>query len=294
MRARIVRYGGMMALALMLSAGLSSCGGNPFKSDSEAVVLAGQDGPTLWESKLQYVRIVDRDMPGVANDHPYVISGDDLRTVLSSVYVSQRVLLQEKQVPLFSPGELQVLSTALASGLAQAESNEDVNFVIIGQHQGALAKERRTNSGRVFISGGRLNIIFGLVHDVYRELDPITNQPIDRRLNPLLPGTRKSDSEPSVRVALDNGQSYYIDPETGKERSDWIVLDIATVLATMAERAGQDTGDISPELIEDISRNKQETANLRDDVANIKEILFDMSDQIDGLKKQIEELKANQ
>jgi hypothetical protein len=142
------------------------------------------------------------------------------------------------------------------------------------------------------MSGGRLNIIFGLIHELYREKDLATGQEIDRRINPLVPGKRKSDSNLATRVALDSGQSFYLDPETGKERSDWLVIDIATVLATAKERKSGDDGTISPELLEDIVRNKQENGNLRQDVGNMKEILFDMSGEIDRLKKEIEELKA--
>jgi predicted RNase H-like nuclease (RuvC/YqgF family) len=70
------------------------------------------------------------------------------------------------------------------------------------------------------------------------------------------------------------------------------VLDIATVLANAKNRKGEDDGRVSPELLEDVARNKQENANLRDDVSAMKEIIFDMNDQIDTLKQQIEDLKA--
>jgi len=138
-----------------------------------------------------------------------------------------------------------------------------------------------------------LNIIFGLTHELYREKDLATGQDVDRRINPLLPGKRKTDSDLSTRVALDSGQSFYLDPETGKERSDWLVIDIATVLATAKERkTGENDGTVNPELLEDVARSKQETGNLRQDVGNMKEILFDMSGEIERLKKEIEDLKA--
>ena len=270
-----------------MTVGLSACG-NPFskKSDDDDVVMS-QSGPVLWESNLQYVRMVPRDQPGT-NQHPLPISSDEMREVLSSLYVNQRVLLRTQQVPLFSPGELQILSTTLAQGLSRAQPNEDITFVTLGVHAGAIAAERKTNSGRVFVDeNGRLNIIFGLVHQEYRDKDQYTGQEIDRRVNPLLPGNRRADSNPATQVALDNGQSYReID---GKERSDWLVIDIPTVLATAAERKGQDNGTLTPEMREEIARTKRQTDNLTDDVANIKEILFEMSEQLEQLKQQIEE-----
>lgn len=290
---RIVKYSGIIAISMTL-AGLTGCGGmfTADKPATEADILLGQEGRTLWETGLQYVKIVDRDVAGVANDHPVAITSEELRTVLSSLYISDTVLFNKIEDPLFSVSELQILSTALSNGLSQAQTNEDVTFVTIGSHRGAIAKEQKTTSGRVFMSGGKLNIVFGLIHEIYRDKDPITQQPIDRRLNPLLPGKRTVDSKPNIRVALDQGQSNYLDPKTGKERADWIVIDIATVLATAKTRKGEDSGQVSPELLEDVARSKQETGNLREDVGSLKEILFEMSDEIDRLKREIEELKT--
>lgn len=286
----IVKYSAAVAVAVALSLGLSGCG-NPLSKDNEVELNA--EGKTVFEAGLQYVKIVDRDVAGVSNGHPFSISSDNMRTVLESIYVTEKVLFNDRQSPLFSAYELQVLSTALPNALSRAESNEDVTFVMNGVHKGTLAKEKQTNSARVFMSGGRLNVIFGLLHEEYREKDAYTGQDIDRRVNPLRPGTRRVDSEPAVRVALDNGQSYYIDPETGEERTDWVVIDIPTVLATAAERdASGEDGLLSPEVKENIARNTQETNNLRDDMANIKEVLFEMSDKLDKMQKQIDGLKA--
>jgi len=292
---QIVKYSGVIAVSLLLASGITGCGGllERDKPQTDLEILQGQEGRTLWESKLQYVRIVDRDIAGIANEHPSPISAEEMRTVLSSLYVTERSgIIGKTENPVFSIGELQVLSTALANGFSQVQANEDINFVTIGAHKGTLGKEQKTTSGRVFISGGRLNIIFGLIHEIYRDKDPITQQPIDRRIHPLLPGTRKFDSKPPSRIALDKGQSNYLDSESGKERTDWLIIDIATVLKTAAERKGDNDGSVSPELLEDVARNKQETGNLRHDVSNVKEILFELSDEIELLKQQIEELKA--
>lgn len=294
---KIVKLGSVIAISMVLAGGLTACGGGLFTADkapTEEDVLLGQDGRTLWESGLQYVKIVNRDMPGPANEHPESISSDQMRTVLSSLTVTETKLFKKIEVPLFAPSELSILSTAIASGLGQAQPNEDINFVSIGSHPGAIAVEQKTNTGRVFISGGRLNIIFGLVHELYRDKDLATGQEVDRRLNPLLPGKRSFDSEPSIGVSLDKGQSYYLDPKTGKERTDWIVIDIATVLATAQERKTGDTGSVTPELLEDVARSKQDASNLRHDVGNMKEIIFDMSEEIEQLKQQIEELKQKE
>jgi len=274
---------------------LTACGGGSMftrdKAPTEADVLLGQKGRTLWESKLQYVKIVDQDTAALANEHPETITADEMRTVLSSLYVIKKGIFKATEEPLFARSELQILSAALSSGLGQLESNEDLTFVSIGKHKGAIAKEDKTVSGRVFISGGRLNIIFGLVHENFREIDIATGQPIDRRIHPLLPGKRSFDSEPQTRIALDSGQANYLDSNTGEERTDWIVIDIATVLATAKERDTGDTSSVTPELLEDVARSKQDSRTLRQDVGKMKEIIFEMSDEIDRLKREIDDLK---
>ncbi|WP_438969653.1 hypothetical protein [Methylophaga sp.] len=285
----ILKNSATIAVIMVLSLGLTACGNSP---KQEGPVIASE-GKKVFETGLQYVQIEDRQSAGASNDHPVSISSENMRTLLESLYITDTVLFKERQSPLFSDYELQVLSSALPSGLARAESSEDVTFVTIGTHKSTLAAERETNTGRVFFSGGRLNIIMGKVREVYREKDPITNQPIDRRTNPLSPGTRASDSEPERSIVLDTGISFYVDPKTGEERTDWIVMDIPTVLATMAEREAEvGEGFLSPEQKEAIARNTQETNNLRDDMANIKEVLFEMSDKLDKLQNQIDELKA--
>jgi len=294
---KIVKLGSVIAVSMILAGGLTACGGGMFTRDkpkTDAEIVLGQEGRVLWESKLQYAKIVDRDVAGVANEHPTAITSDELRTVLSSLYITQKSLIsRNKEVPLFSLGELHILSTAVANGLSQASSEEDINFVSIGTHKGLIAKEQKTTTGRLFISGGRLNIVFGLVHEIYKEKDTATGQEIDRRIHPLLPGTRKSEARMPVRIALDSGQSLYQDPETGKERADWLVIDIATVLAEAKKRKSGDTSSVTPELLEDVARSKQDAGNLREDVSGIKELLFEMSDEIERLKQQIEVLKAN-
>jgi hypothetical protein len=287
----MVKLGGLAAI--IMAAGLTGCGGvlERDKAPTEDEIVLGQEGRTMWESKLQFVKIVKRDLPGI-NEHPESLTSEQIRTLLGSLYVSEGGLISKSENPIFSHGELQILGPSLANGLSQADTSEDVNFVTIGLHKGVIAKEQKTTSGRVFISEGRLNIVFGLVHDPYSELDPATKQPIDRRINPLLPGTRKYEANLPGNLVLDQGQSFYIDAESGKERRDWIVIDIATVLKAAADRKTGNDGLVSPELLEDVARSKQETGNLREDVGNMKEIIFDMSDEIDRLKKEIEALKA--
>lgn len=292
---RTFSFGKVIAVSLVMATTLTGCSGvlerDPEPTEEE--VLLGQKGRTMWEAGLQYVKIESVDKPGVVNDHPDSLTSEQMKTILNYLFVSERILLSKKQVPIFGPGEVQVLAPALSNGFAQAGANEDVTFVTIGSHKSTLAKEDKTTTGRAFIQNGRLNIVFGKLHEIYKDREIATGQEIDRRTNPLLPGKRGVDADLNGLPVLDSGLSFYLDPATGEERRDWLVIDIATVLTKAEEKkAGRNSGLVSPELLEDVARSKQETGNLREDVGSLKEIIFDMSDEIDRLKKEIEVLKA--
>ncbi len=271
-----------LSLILLLSIVLAGCS-SPFKRNVDPSVA----NRTLWEaSDYQYVKVVNSDVPNPANSHPSGITEADMRTILSSLYVSERIALRRRENPIFSVGEQQVLSRALTQGLSLAQAGEDVNFVTIGSHPGALGNSRKTNTGRVFLQNGKLNIIFGIMHEPYSKKDKATNQEIDRRANPLLPGVRATASSKLIgQVALDSGQAFYLDPQTGNERRDWLVIDVATVLATARgkEREAID-GAISPEMREAIAHNSQTVRNLKQDIGNLKELLFDLQAEMDALK----------
>lgn len=110
----IVKFGSIIAVSLIFAGGLIGCGTlTPDAAPTDDEIVLGQEGRTLWETRLQYIKIVDRDKPGIANEHPEAISSEQLRTVLSSLYVSEKSIFGEKQLPVFSPAELQVLSAAV-------------------------------------------------------------------------------------------------------------------------------------------------------------------------------------
>lgn len=93
----IFKYSAALAVAVALSLGLSGCGGPSAKKDVEISVK----GKKVFEAGLQYVQIVDRDLAGSGNDHPFSISSENMRDVLESIYVTQKVLLVDRQSPLF-------------------------------------------------------------------------------------------------------------------------------------------------------------------------------------------------
>jgi hypothetical protein len=231
----------------------------------------------LWEAGEQYVHLSSND-EAINNQHPTVITAEEIRTVLESLFVPERRLIRKKLNPIFSSAEIQVLSTALAQGLALAQPNQDITFVTIGLHPGTFAKVRKANTGRVFFKDGKLQIIFGMIHHEVRDQDRQTGEQIDRRLHPFVVGSRLFETKLSSTVALENGQAFYLDPESGEEREDWLVLDIPTIVAKANHNASDE--QISPDLLEDITRSKQESQNLKEDLTNIKEVVFELKERL--------------
>lgn len=252
-----------------------ACGG-----DSAIKEEAGssEGGRILWEAGEQYVRLSSSD--GAVNQHPAAVTPEEMRAVLESLFVPERRFITKKLNPVFSSGEVQVLSVALTQGLALARPNQDIIFVSMGFYQGTFAKVRKVNTGRVFFKDGKLNIIFGMLHDEVRDQDRQTGQEIDRRLHPFVIGSRLFETNLPDAIALEDGEAFYLDPESGEEREDWLVLDIPTLVANAKADPNISNEQVDPSLVEDIERSKQETQNLKKDLVKVKEVLFELKENL--------------
>lgn len=201
---------------------------------------------TIWQLRDQHVKIERQDRPtGVAvpaNAHPADISVDRLRSMLESIEV--RLPDKNKAVRLFNDDELNILGENIHTALASAGSGEDVTFAIIGHYpvlMGVL-KQRMVTTGRVFCLDGQINIIFGDVLRYVRENE-------DRRLYPLLQGSRAAATPREWTLAAKPGGEAF----TAK-RPDWITYPIAGIVVPAAVPAappgsgsiGTDTKDAPP------------------------------------------------
>lgn len=172
---------------------------------------------TVWQSGDQYVALEKQDKPTgaalIPNAHPVNIHADRIRSALGSIEV--RLRDNEKGIQLFSDPELAVLAENISRGLAKAGPDEDVTFAVIGHHAAlmGLFKERRVTAGRVFSRDGEINIIFG---DLSRDVKD--NE--DRRLNPILPGSRSSSAPRNWELTVKSGETFAM------KRPDWITFPI--------------------------------------------------------------------
>ena len=182
----------------------------------------------LWQAHDQYVAVAAKDASpdSAANDHPAILDYAQIQKGLASLQF--RAKGSDTAIPLFTDYEISVLSEHIRTGLAQAGPNEDVVFAVIGNHTSllGLAKRRMVTTGRVFLSKGKLNLIFGKLHEDVSDYE-------DRRLNPFVPGTRSASGSPSTgRVSSTLGGNGVV-----TKRDDWITLPLADLAENSLNQA---------------------------------------------------------
>ena len=198
---------------------------------------------TIWQSDMGKVEVVSAET-STSNEHPQVFLEEQLVTALReikgqkkrSVAIWNRGKKLDEVAPLFSSTEAQLLAPFLVEALRQANKDEDVTFLIRHPTSKKVARYLTSSSllstsGRVFVRGGKLNIIFGAaLNGASAGLD---NSQITRRYGSVStsrevskPGTRRSKSAIAVRfVESDNVQLADVN---GKQRADWLQLAISS------------------------------------------------------------------
>lgn len=218
-----VVMGRLLAVAAFAAGCLAGCGTmKPAGDDAGAV-------RTIWKAREQFVTVVSRErgggIPDVANDHPVTVTPAGIRKALASVRVLAKG--EETPAPLFTETELKVLEDAVSAGLRQAGPDDDLTFAVIGYHPTlfGLAKEPKVTAGRIFSQEGRLNLILGVVHRDVGESE-------DRRLSPLVPGSRLKPSAIAGRIMPTPGGVQF-----SMKREDWLVFSPAGASAPTVEDA---------------------------------------------------------
>lgn len=95
------------------------------------------------------------------NQHPLTITAEQVADMLKTLQLKS----DGEVIALFAEDELKRLSKPIASALAVARPDQDVEFLSTGQHgMIGIVAPVVGNAGRIFVTGGRLNIILGMVH----------------------------------------------------------------------------------------------------------------------------------
>jgi hypothetical protein len=226
-------------------------------------------GKLIYQAGNQHVSIVRQESDAgnkpPANDHPIEFTAEQLATVLHSLtlqHVGGIIVEKEEVRPLFSDREVSALAPNIARALTRAQPNEDVTFLVAGTHGGMMGKEQAATTGRVFYTGGRLNLIFG---DVYK---PMADK--SARDRALAAGC--GDCQTDDRAVFFNDASRYragdlpeplstiagVDygREGNKVRRDWLVIDVDTIVASVEKQRNR----LPPALEKERREAKMEAA----------------------------------
>lgn len=210
-----------MAL-LVLSAALSGCA---------AGVRNDQDASYLYRSGDDFVRLAPIEPGAPPNSHPFAISEGQLRRLLAGIEV--RGAASIGKAPVFLKEELETIVPPLASALSKAGPNQDVAFAVTSRRGlfGSMSPKSVT-TGRLFMRGDSLNLIFGLVQE-RRDIGEIDYA-----------GVKPEGFVPGSRERRIGDRIWKIEPGRGQlhnQRGDWLVFDRSVIPAAGATQAAPST-----------------------------------------------------
>ncbi|MDH3281888.1 MAG: SHOCT domain-containing protein [Gammaproteobacteria bacterium] len=200
------------SLALIVVCGLAAC------SMPKMPKLFGDrepapDAKVVWNSFDQYVRIEPQDAADSAppNDHPVQLASAQVKALLGRIEL--QIDKNEEAKPVFSEAELKTIAPAISAALAKAGPREDIAVAVAGYHSWVyLFNTKRVNTARIFHRDGNLHVIFNKVLGEYVEGE-------DRRVKPLLPGSRTRSAEFDGQIHAGGSVSF------APGREDWVTVD---------------------------------------------------------------------
>jgi len=236
-------------------------------------LFGGDDGVLIWKGPGQFVKIVDQDWDHghtrpPANSHPTQIKPEDLAVILASIDAPdpQGTAI----VPVFTRREIQTLAEKLSVALDRSQPDQDVVFGAADNHENMASSSLRSSGCRVFLQGGRLNMIFGDVLQSEGSFSSNTSQ----FSKPNRAGRRIDSNGRDIRVATGPGIVYW--QGRGIVREDWILIDMPTVIAAylgMRPRNKTNTAFVTPQQQPPVAGDSLsgENRRLREELARARQ-----------------------
>ena len=113
---------------------------------------------TRWDlQRFTWVRLERRESGAAPNEHPAVIEPGPLRGLLEGV----SLLTGDGPEPLFTADELAHITVPITDALSQATPGEDVVLFSTFKRNGGFLTGGLTITARLFVTGGRLQLIVG-------------------------------------------------------------------------------------------------------------------------------------
>jgi hypothetical protein len=214
---------------------------------------AGAEMPAdhVHRSKSAAVRIEPIEAGAPDNAHPATVPARALRRTLEGLRAARTISISPK--PVFTAEELDEIVAPLAAALAKAGAREDVVFVSRGFH-GIFGKysTATVTTGRMFVHEGRINIIFGLLHDQVDQLERV-----DEAARKFVPGSRAQPLATGWEIAPDGSVRVH-------ERRDWISFEVPSAVEPAAVEAAPARGaDAAAPAPQDNARYQEIEAKLK-------------------------------
>ncbi|HYW93299.1 MAG TPA: SHOCT domain-containing protein [Gammaproteobacteria bacterium] len=225
---------GAAALLAVAVAGCAAQGGGTPPNQANSLNSAPQGSTVLWHSGVQFVALSSQGDGSAPNQQPADLAPAQVRRALAQLKVVRGS--QGAPEPVFTDRTLKVLSPRLAAGLSKAGPHEDVTFAVVSAGNMNLLmihiKQRVVTTGRVFYQNGRLNVIFGLMHQPFET--KYAKYAETGRLPPMPPGDRARRVQSGWRIA--GGQAVE-HPASG--RTDWVSVALARTPVAKAGSAAK-------------------------------------------------------
>lgn len=205
------------------------------------------EGTYLFQGGKQHVKLVKREQEDGAardavNDHPVELGADQVATVLGTITMQHTggiIVEKTEAMAVFSEREIQTLAPHISRGLARAQPDEEIIFMVAGRHEGAIAKEVKGSTGRVFYADGKLNLILGEVHKPMMDKNQKERAlaagcgdcPMDERVIYFRPASRNKAGKVPEPITTTAGIDFK--KQGNKIRGDWLVIDVPTIIANV-------------------------------------------------------------
>lgn len=197
-------------LLLVLATMLSACAGMGARESRHP--------GDVFRSGDNYVRLVPAEAGAPTNSHPFIISPRDLRNLLAGIHVVGADSI--RKAPVFSKEQLEMIVPPLTNALSKAGPHQDVTFTVTA-YPGLFGTHslKSVTTGRVFVSAGAMNLIFGLMQERFGGSD------YEYKMPEIAPGTRarRIDQAP---WQIDVGNA-----KVREQRGDWLVFNQSVIPA---------------------------------------------------------------
>ena len=159
---------------------ISSCGiKKSWEESGKYTVDKSLPSTYIWKKGKQYIAIVQTIPVGGRNKkntiHPINISQNTISNSFSKI--NYRILekggKRSNLHPVFSKGNIELLSKRIPEALKQANKNQDILFEVFQLRKKfwILPTTIDTTAGYLFIEPGRINIIFEKINEDYQGYD---------------------------------------------------------------------------------------------------------------------------